>query len=595
MLPIWNLSGRKLSTKQKHCCPSWKNFRNSLQNSSMTTDKQGINHLVKICTEKGLEKVIISPGSRNAPLTIAFNRSPLIDCLSIVDERSAGFFGLGIAQQSQKPVGLVSTSGSAALNYAPAIVEAYYQHQPLVVMTADRPHEWIDQGESQVIRQKGIFSNYIKGSFEIPQDITDKDDLWYHDRIISEAFNLAMTAPMGPVHINVPFKEPLYQEVEEVETNPKIISKLKTSSILDAAIIKELKEEWKSYSKKIILAGVLPKNSHLNDLINKLGEDPSVVVLTETTSNLYGKRFIQCIDKVIATIQVEEESKFRPQLLVTIGDRIISKMVKAFMRKNGRFENWHIDESGHALDTFQNLSKIIPLKPEDFFAELVKIETNTDSDFRNLWVDRYCISEEMHMRYLKKTEYSDLKVFEAILEKLPTGVNLQMANSTPVRYVQLFRQREDLTFNSNRGTSGIDGCTSTAAGAAYIQDDLTVLVTGDLGFFYDSNALWNAHLKPNLKIIVINNSGGGIFRFIDGPSTLPELEEFFETSHNYPAEGIARSFNILYQSCRDLNSLIEQLNKFFSLKDRPEILEIFTPNEKNGEILKNYFKNLKRQ
>lgn len=561
----------------------------------MTTDKQGINHLVKICTEKGLEKVIISPGSRNAPLTIAFNRCTSIECLSIIDERSAGFFGLGIAQQTAKPVGLVSTSGSAVLNYAPAIVEAYYQHQPLIVMTADRPHEWVDQGESQVIRQKGIFGNYIKGSFEIPQDITDTDDLWYHDRVISEAFNLAMQAPMGPVHINVPFKEPLYAEVSKVETNPKIIERLATSSHIDAKDLISLQQQWQSFEKKIILTGVLQKNDELNKVINQLSEDASVVVLTETTSNLYGERFIQCIDKVLATIQPEEIAAFKPNLLVTIGDRVISKMVKAFMRKNGPLENWHVDESGHAIDTYQNLTKIIPLKPVDFFKEMSKLEIIVSSDYRNKWVDRYCISEEMHLQYLKSIEYSDLKVFETIIEKLPAETNLQMANSTPVRYVQLFRQRKELSFNSNRGTSGIDGCTSTAAGAAYVNNKLTVLVTGDLGFFYDSNALWNAHLQPNLKIIVINNSGGGIFRFIEGPSQLPELEEFFETKHNYPAEGIARSFNINYQSCNNLVDLKQCLSNFFEIKDRPEILEIFTPNEKNGEILKNYFKYLKKQ
>jgi len=237
----------------------------------------------------------------------------------------------------------------------------------------------------------------------------------------------------------------------------------------------------------------------------------------------------------------------------------------------------------------------IPLIPEIFFKQLLPNIKYVKSDFRKVWEERSNRSEQRHRKFLATNEYTDLKVFETILNFIPDGSNLQMGNSTPVRYVQLFEQKKKLQYNSNRGTSGIDGTVSTAAGAAFVIGKPTTIITGDLGFLYDSNALMNKYLTGNLRIIIINNSGGGIFRFISGPGETEQLEEFFEAKHNWKIKYIAKNFDVPHYSTSNLKELKAVLGKFYSSQknDKPAILEIFTPNEKNAVILKEYFEYLK--
>ena len=561
----------------------------------MTTNKIGVQHLANILYEKGLRTAILSPGSRNAPLTVAFNRHPGIECLSIIDERSAAFFALGMAQQSQKPVAIISTSGSAALNYAPAIAEAYYQQIPMLVITADRPTEFIDQAEGQSIRQKNIFSNYIKGSFELPQEIHSDNDQWYNDRMVSEAYNLATDQQMGPIHINAPLREPLYDDGNPSLSKTKIIGNEKTEQALPKPALQKLAEKWNSLPQIMILTGMLTPNMELNHVLNKVADINASIVLTETTSNLSGEKFFPCIDKVVASLVKREAADFAPDLLITFGNQVISKMVKSMLRENPPKEHWHIDPSGKAPDTFKGLTKVIPMKATRFFTDILPLLKEGDPAYFNLWKERDLQNEAKHQTYIEQVPFSDLKAMEKILQAIPEFSNLQMANSTSVRYVQLFRPFKQLSYNANRGTSGIDGCTSTAAGAAFESGVPTTLITGDIAFLYDSNALWNQHLPGNLKIIILNNSGGGIFRFIPGPSKLPELEEFFETRHNYRAEHLAKNFGVDYICCNEPNNLKHCLTKLYENSTKTTILEVMTPAEESAKVLKMYFKNLKNE
>nr|NQU89401.1 2-succinyl-5-enolpyruvyl-6-hydroxy-3-cyclohexene-1-carboxylic-acid synthase [Bacteroidota bacterium] len=560
----------------------------------MTTDKTGIRNLVQICYAKGLRNVILSPGSRSAPLIIAFNRYPGINCIILNDERSAAFFALGMAQQGRVPVALVSTSGSAVLNYAPAIAEAYYQQVPLLILTADRPKEWIDQAEGQSVRQKGIFDNYIKASFELPQEINDPDDQWFSDRIVSEAFIKSITGRMGPVHINIPFREPLYRTGRFTSPTFKVIEIETIISKLPDLTSKKLAEEWNSFSKIMILTGMLQPDQKLNELIKGVSSLGDVVTLTETTSNLHADNFFPCIDRVIGSVTPDEEKRFAPGLLITFGNQVISKMVKSFLRKNRPKAHWHIDVSGTAPDSFQSLTKIIPVTPIEFFSSIYKNLEKKEGDYRLIWQERDSRNELRHQDYLAKVKYSDLWVFDKILRHIPEGSNLQLANSTPVRYAQLFRPFKRLIYNSNRGTSGIEGCTSTAAGAAYESKIPVTLIIGDIAFLYDSNGLWNKQLPENLRIIIINNSGGGIFRFIPGPSDVQELEEFFETAHTLTGEHIVRNFDIPYFSCDEPDQLQNCLNSLYQDHGKAAVLEIRTPAEVSAETLKSYFKYLKQ-
>jgi len=560
----------------------------------MQSEKPAIKDLASICAQKGLRNVVISPGSRNAPLIISFTNQPAIQCTSIADERSAAFFAMGIAQQLKAPVALTCTSGSAALNYAPGLAEAYYQHVPLVVFTADRPTEWIDQGDGQTIRQRDVFANHIKKSFELPQEAGADDVRWHSNRIISEAINLAMAHPQGPVHINIPLKEPLYQNSpnEAKEPEPKIIQVHPTVASLNAEALQTLATRWNNSSKKLLIVGQGNPNARLSELVNKIAADPAVTVLTETTSNLFGERLFPCTDRLIHAFDAETWEALRPDLLITFGGAIVSKRIKAHLRKYRPSEHWHIDLHQHP-DTFQSLTDVIALDPADFFEQLLSLSTPSDSDYYASWKSRDLLADARHAEFLKEAPHSDLKVFEQLLEVIPENSDLHLANSSPIRYVQLFKSGNKNNY-SNRGTSGIDGSISTAVGMAFASQKLTTIITGDLSFFYDSNALWNHYLSPHLRIILINNAGGGIFRIIDGPTSTDHFETYFEATHQTNAAGIAATFGVEYQKVDSTQTLATALAGFFeSGKTAPQLLEIDTPQHQNAVLLKQYFEHLK--
>lgn len=561
----------------------------------MTSDKKSVALLAEIFTQKGLKDIVISPGSRNAPIILAFAQHPKIDPISIVDERSAAFFALGMAQQTKKTVAIACTSGSAALNYAPAIAEAYYQKIPLLILTADRPANMIDQGEGQTIRQKNVYANYIKKSFEIQEEFSSEKSIEEAGKIINEAINLTIAPDCGPVHINLPFSEPIYNQVENFAFDITIDDPVVDDKTLSIEIIENFANRWNQYAKKLMIAGMMDGNPQLQQLIKKVADDPSVVVLTETTSNLKDDCACPCIDKVVHTISEEEAENFKPELLVTFGGPVVSKMVKAFIRKNKPIEHWNIDPVDFNMNTYQCLTEGIASDPFLFFQKLISHIKATDSDYHEVWKNRDQRSDQRHQKFLSNCDYSDLKVFETLLKNIPAGSNLHMGNSTPIRYVQLFKPFRKFAYYSNRGTSGIDGTVSTAAGACYAKAKPTTLIVGDLAFFYDSNALMNQHLHPNLRIIIINNSGGGIFRFIPGPDTTAQLEDFFEVNHNWKAEYIAKNFNVPYYYACNQMELEEVLPQFYKPQsdNRPAILEIKTPNKKNATILKSYFEFLK--
>lgn len=558
----------------------------------MTSDKKNVSLLADIFIKKGLSDIVISPGSRNAPIILAFAGNQKIKALSVIDERSAGFFALGMAQQLGKTVAIACTSGSAALNYAPAIAEAYYQKIPLLILTADRPPEMIDQGDGQTIRQKDVYQNYIKKSFELPVIADDPATRQIADNIINSAIDQTMYPEPGPVHINIPFREPLYGTTDESISGRVFDSVKKQESLTDSDIL-EYAGQWNEAKKILIIAGQMPPDRPLNKRLSALGKLNKVVVLTETTSNLYNNFFIDCVDNVISTIEDDEASSFQPDLLISLGGQVVSKMVKKYLRLNPPKKHWHISASGEEMDTYFMLSSVIQSRPAAFFQLLSPHIKVTDRNYNQIWISRRDKVREIRAGYLEKLPYCDFRVMDILLKNIPENSLLHLGNSTPVRYVQLFGPKSKITYHSNRGVSGIDGQISTAAGSAFATDKVNTVITGDLGFFYDSNALMNHNLTSNLKIVVINNGGGGIFRFIPGPDKSPFLEEFFETKHKWNAEKIAETFDVKYFSATTEEDLAVVLKEFYSEMSRPALLEIFTPSELNAEVLKNYFKELK--
>lgn len=554
----------------------------------MTTSFERIQILTDLLQKHNIKNVIFSPGSRNAPIVIAIRNNKFFNTKVIVDERSAGFIAMGMAQQLQEPVIICSTSGSSTLNYAPAICEAYYQKIPLIVLTADRPPEWIDQGEGQSIKQNAIYNNYIAGSFQFPVD-ENPDTLWQSGRITNEAINLCKQSK-SPVHINLPFREPLYETVMSSTKRNKIeLTKLDKS--LKNEELDLLTNQWNSFSKKLIICGLNHKNEKLNTLLNELSNDEQTVILTESTSNLLGENFIQCIDRTLERINGNPD--FNPELIISLGGAIISKKIKTLFRRFNPKQHWHVNDEEKVMDVFTSLTRIIPIKEDIFFKNFIsKINLSPKGTYKSIWLKEFNTSEKNHLAFFKNAPWSDLKAHELIHKSIPTNVNIHLGNSTSVRYVQLFNNSKKLTFNGNRGVSGIDGSTSTALGAALVNKSETILITGDLSFVYDSNALWNNYVPKNLKIIVINNNGGGIFKIIPGASTTQFSQENFVTNNTANLKAIAKAHNVNYLHASSIEETKEQLNKLFKSSSLT-ILEINTKTAKNSEVLSSYFKEIK--
>ena len=563
----------------------------------MNTDKIHIQHLAAICKEKGVKYAIISPGSRCAPLIIAFNRMEGITCLSIIDERSAGFVALGIAQQTNQPVALICTSGSAILNYAPALAEAFYQKVPLLVLSADRPNEWIDQGENQSINQFEVYKNYIKKSYQLPVQINTEKDLWYSDRIISEAINTTLYPDFGPVHINIPLREPLYNLTDEKVSLPKVIDFEKPQYTLAEKELQQLGKTWQNSAKILIIAGGnKTKSKTLDNLLQKLSNQENIIVLKESISNVYGDNFIDQIDANIEIIQANNLSNFTPDLVITLGAGVVSKKVKFWLRSLENIEHWHITKSFEHWDIFQCLSKVVQLDVSHFFEAISTYTFKSESTYKKDWLALNKQTQEVLQQYLNIQPFNDFKLFDFLIQNIPNNSLLQLGNSTPVRYANLLKiaAAKNLTINSNRGVSGIDGVLSTAAGASITAPNkLCFCISGDVASLYDSNALLNHHLKANYKLIIINNGGGNIFKIIPGPSQLAELEQFFETQHNINFENIAKTYSCKYYSASTLSELENSFADFVAEKEQAAILEIKTDGNVSANALRNYFTYLK--
>ncbi len=541
--------------------------------------------IIEICLAKGITTIIISPGSRNAPLTIGFVNNPAFKCYSIADERCAAFFGLGLAQQMQHPVALVCTSGSALLNYYPAFAEAFYSQVPLIVISADRPQNKIDIGDGQTIRQENVFENHSLYNANLLEDSSYENDVKIH-----EAIHVACTQK-GPVHINAPFEEPLYETITELSVPVNTIAFANDTQSITVKDVASYVEIWNTATKKLILVGVNAPNAINESCLETFAQDESVIVFTETTSNLHHETFINNIDTIITPFTNTDFENFRPEILITFGGMVVSKRIKAFLRKHKPKHHWHID-SWRAYDTFGVLTKHFKTNPQEFFELFLPLTKTVSSTYFEEMNGVKALRKHKEELYLSKIPFSDFKVFEKVIQSLPQDSQLQISNSSAIRYAQLIDINPSIEVYCNRGTSGIDGSTSTAIGAAVANAKPTVFITGDIGFMYDSNALWNNYIPKNFKIILLNNGGGGIFRILPGHEETPVFNTFFETSHCFTAEHLAKMFSLEYYVASNAVNLESSLAAMYAQNERPSILEVFTPTIQNDSILLQFFKEL---
>ena len=545
--------------------------------------------ITDLCFKKNIKNIVISPGSRNAPLTLGFNLHPYFKTYSLVDERAAAFFALGIAQQVKFPVVLVCTSGSALLNYYPAISEAYYSNIPLVILSADRPERLLNIGDGQTINQKNVFDKNIGYSENLNQNDNYYLNLFglrdNNQDKINKALNFSIEK-QTPVHINIPFSEPLYEITNSLSVNT--INKLPGLNNQNIKNISSFRNKWQNSIKKIILIGVSSPDILCKKSIDLLASDSSLLVLTENTSNVYHPSFCNKIDQLIAPLTNKELKEFRPEILITIGGMIISKKIKAIFRDNKPKEHWHIGIHD-ANDTFFCLTKHFKTIPNNIISKLYENFNDNGTDYHNKWDLIISKRKEKHKKYLSELIYCDFKVFDYVLKSIPSNSMLQVSNSSAIRYTQLFDIDSSINVFCNRGTSGIDGSTSTAIGAASVFKGNTVFITGDLSFFYDSNALWNNFIPTSLRIILINNKGGGIFKILTKDNNTELFKKFFETKHDLYAKDLCNMYGFEYFSSDDEDKLKNVLNDFYNQSEKPRLLEIITDNDYNQDYLLNYF------
>jgi 2-succinyl-5-enolpyruvyl-6-hydroxy-3-cyclohexene-1-carboxylate synthase len=559
----------------------------------MISTKRHIQQLAAILLAHEIEDIVISPGSRNGPLTHTFAGSGKFNCRNIVDERSAGYFAIGLSQSTKKPVVLVCSSGTATLNYAPAVAEAFYLNIPLIILTADRPSFWINQGESQCIPQENIYQDFTKKEVSLPLGESEQE-LWHAKRLCNECFNEATNGTRGPVHINIPLDEPLHDILDDELPTTKATKTANKRTELTEKEWSNLSSVFNQSKKVLILAGQQNPNPELENILAELIEKKGAVILKEHLSNLNHPNFCSSIDTTMTALLSEKISDFQPDLLISFGGQFVSKSLKQFLRKNKPGNHWHLSPSNEHFDTYQSLSKVITTDALDFFSQLSGKVNSKEKIYWQRWKNKETEVNHARDKYLKQIDFSDLKVFKQVCQSIPENSIVHLGNSTPVRYALICENNNSVQYLGNRGTSGIDGSLSTAVGFASSSEKINTIILGDLSFFYDSNALWNKYINSNLRVIVINNRGGNIFGLIKGLSESPAFNEHFFTENKYKAEGIAKTFDLDYFKAGNEKELEIVLKDFYSDKqNKAALLEIFTDTEINTKVFRGLFKNVK--
>jgi 2-succinyl-5-enolpyruvyl-6-hydroxy-3-cyclohexene-1-carboxylate synthase len=537
----------------------------------MYSNKENVNILTSLLREHGIRYAVCCPGSRNSPIVHNLNECPDIACYPVTDERSAGFYALGMSQCLKEPVVVCVTSGTALLNLAPAVAEAYYQHIPLVVISADRPQAWIDQLDGQTLPQPDALGRFVKKAVSLPEVISSPPELgkatgrrallgngvrgglnephWYCNRLVNEA----LLEKHAPVHINVPISEPLFDyNVAELPVERKI--ELLPADITNQTLSHVCRMFMQS-ERPLLVAGQ-PMNPGYDEAVCLIGDDESYV----------------------------------PDLVLYIGGSIVSKRLKRFLRKAK--ETWVVNATGEVTDTFMNLTRVIQgdvAVVEDQIRFLLEQQSHP---FVQKW--ETLLSKVRAHAAAYQPDYSEMavvKCFETQITIHSSLFTIHYANSTAIRLANIFAQH---SVYCNRGVNGIEGSLSTAAGFSVVTEDNVFCVIGDLSFFYDQNALWNQNLRGNFRILLLNNGKGGIFNLLRGLEQSPARDKYVAAEHHTSAEGICQQNDIVYLKAENMEQLQQGVSTLLNINSsRPVLLEVFTDPAEDERVFKDYYKTLR--
>lgn len=553
----------------------------------MYTDKKNILQLAALLEVYGITKVVLCPGSRNVPIAHTLSNHPAFTCYAMTDERSAGYFALGLALNSGKPVAVCCTSGTALLNLHPAVAEAFYQKVPLIVISADRPAAWIGQMDGQTLPQPDVFRTLVKKSVNLPEIHTDEDE-WFCNRLINEALLETNHHGKGPVHINVPVSEPLFGFTTAALPGVRVITRYQGLNIYDRDY-NDLIDRMNKYRKRMIVVGQMNLiylfEKRYTKLLYKHFAWLTEHIGNQTVPGIPVKNF----DTALYAMPEEQMNRMTPDLLITYGGHIVSKRLKKFLRQHPPKEHWYVSPDGEVTDLYCSLTTVIEMDPFEFLEKIAGLLENHTPEYPRIWED-YC-------KAVPEPEfaYSEMAAVGALIKSLPEKSVLHLANSSVVRYAQLYAISPTIEVCCNRGTSGIEGSLSTAVGYAATSDKLNFAAIGDLSFFYDMNALWNVNVGSNLRILLLNNGGGEIFHTLPGLEMSEASHKFITAVHKTSAKGWAEERGFLYLRAENDGQLAETMQTFTCPEtvERPILLEVFTDKDEDIRMLKNYYHQLK--
>lgn len=545
--------------------------------------------LIELLKQYGVKKLVLSSGCRNIPFVSSVENDDDFECFSVIDERNAAFFGLGLSQESQEPVAIACTSGTAASNYVTGVTEAYYSHAPLVVLTFDRSPYAYKQLETQKIDQESIFESITKKSVTLPV-IKDNDDIWYCKRIINEALIQMKQHGTCPIHINIPLLgdvNNLYNDVVEkkqIETINKINYIEKTNENEWNKTIDKLNK-----TDKILL--VIGQRSFVSEeeknLIKDFCNKTNCVVLADNLANFKCDNLILA-GPIIKALNSKTIEKLLPDLIISFGDNMQERIKELLRGKN--IEHWSIDETGEIRDCFKMLSSIYECSPKYFFKKVNdKLEKNTNSKYLENWkkVNNVIILPDM--------PFTNFYVVKQLANHIPNNSLLHLSILNATRQFQFFNLDESIKTFSNVNAFGIDGCLPTFMGQAYCTDNLAFIVIGDLSFFYAMNALAIRHVKNNVRVLMINNGGGAEFHIQPDSNSIPTIDKHIGAAHNRKAKEWAISLGYEYLSANDTESLEENMKKFVSSNsDKPIFFEVFTNMKLDGEFCLSVYREMEK-
>lgn len=561
----------------------------------MYSNKENVNILTSLLLEYGVSDAVVCPGSRNAPIVHNLSVCEAIRCRPVTDERSAAFYALGLAIATRRPTVVCVTSGSALLNVTPAVAEAAYQHVPLVVISADRPQQWIDQLDGQTIPQSDALGRFVRKAVQLPEPHND-EERWLCRRLVNEAMHLATCRQGAPVHINVPISEPLFEFSTEQLPQLSRFNNIKRAAINDASM--DMPDAFHDATRPMIVIGQLAHGTVSHETIRSLSE--KYVVMSEPLSSpsymtIHFDEAIRYIVSDNSSINDDEDDKtaYYPDYVIYVGDTLVSKPARRFLRNAKAPSCLITPDAADIHDPLMTLTDIVECDSDSINALLASLCDAPDTDERCRFHDRWQSFLDACAAHADAyaPEYSQMatvKYFEEQLADLDIDICVHYANSSAVRLACIYAQHYVWC---NRGVNGIEGSLSTAAGFSLATHDMTVCVIGDLSFFYDQNALWNSNLRGNLRIILLNNRGGGIFRQLPGLSDSPAADDLVMASHENTAQGICTQNDIGYMSAKNMDEMqIGIVTLLTRESERPMLLEVFTDSNDDVKALEKYFK-----